>query len=155
MSCCNKESVTNMASKTILRKIISTALAPKPIAPYNQAIVADRTVYVSGCLGVDKDTGKLVGGGIQSEARQALKNLGHVLDAAGSSYEKVVKTSLFLNDINDFSAVNEVYKEFFKKDFPARSAYQVGKLPAGANVEIEVVALSGDVETVTAVDSKL
>lgn len=78
---------------------------------YSQAIVADRTVYCSGVLGIDKDSGKLVGGGIENEARKALQNLGKILEAADSSYERIVKTSIFLNDINDFAAVNNVYKE--------------------------------------------
>ncbi|XP_017786712.1 PREDICTED: ribonuclease UK114 [Nicrophorus vespilloides] len=133
----------------VIRKIISTAKAPKPVAPYNQAVVVDRMVYVSGVLGMDKDTNKLVKGGAAEEAKQGLKNLGHILEAAGSSYANVVKSTIFLNDINDFPAVNDVYKEFFTKDFPARSTYQVGKLPLGATVEIEVIACTGEVETVT------
>ncbi|XP_044726998.1 2-iminobutanoate/2-iminopropanoate deaminase-like [Chrysoperla carnea] len=134
-----------MASKPIIRRTISTNSAPKPVAPYSQAVKSDRTVYISGCVGLDKDTGNLVDGGVQNETRQALINLGNVLKAAGSSYEKVLKTTVFLDDINDFNAVNEVYKEFFKNDFPARTALQVGKLPIGAKIEIEAIASTGDV----------
>ncbi|XP_022920865.2 rutC family protein UK114-like [Onthophagus taurus] len=134
----------------VIRKIICTAAAPKPAGPYNQAVILDKTVYVSGVLGMNKDTMKLVEGGAGPEARQALKSLGFILEAAGSSLNKVAKTHIFLNNINDFAAVNEVYKEFFKSDFPARSTFQVGKLPAGASVEIEVVAGVGDVVTVPA-----
>ncbi|XP_049819478.1 rutC family protein UK114 isoform X2 [Aethina tumida] len=131
-----------------VRRIISTNKAPVPIAPYNQAVVLDNTVYVSGCLGVDKDTNKLVEGSVADEARQALRNLGHVLEAAESKYENVIKSTVFLNDIQDFQQINEVYKEFFKKDFPARSAFQVGKLPMNARVEIEVVAAVGNVKVI-------
>ncbi|XP_012259999.2 rutC family protein UK114 isoform X2 [Athalia rosae] len=133
---------------TIVRKIITSPLAPKPVAPYNQAILVDRTVYLSGVLGLDKNTGKLVGNGAAGEARQALINMGHILAAAGSSFEKVIKTTILLDNIDDFSVINEVYKEFFAKDYPARSAFQVGKLPLGALVEIEAIALTGNVETV-------
>ncbi|GJQ84156.1 hypothetical protein Trydic_g2835 [Trypoxylus dichotomus] len=135
---------------SVIRRIIATSKAPRPVAPYNQAVVLDKTVYVSGVLGLNKDTMKLVEGGAAAEARQALRHLGNILEAAGSSYDSVVKTNIFLNDINDFSSVNEVYKEYFKKDFPARSTFQVGKLPMGASVEIEVIAASGDVETIPA-----
>ncbi|XP_076281976.1 reactive intermediate imine deaminase A homolog UK114 [Lasioglossum baleicum] len=137
-----------MASKKIVRKIVSSSLAPKPVGPYNQAVLVDRTVYLSGVLGIDMKTLKLVDGGAVAEARQALVNMGHILKEAGSSYEKVVKTTVFLNNINDFTGVNEVYKEFFTQNFPARSTYQVGKLPLGAQVEIEAIAVTGEVETV-------
>ncbi|RZB39747.1 ribonuclease UK114, partial [Asbolus verrucosus] len=130
---------------TIIRKIISTSKAPRPVAPYNQAVLLDKTLYVSGVLGLNKDTMKLVEGGAAVEARQALKSLGYILEAAGSSFDKVVKSTIFLNNIDDFAAVNEVYKDFFTKNHPARSTYQVGKLPLGANVEIEVIAAVGEV----------
>ncbi|KAI4472219.1 2-iminobutanoate/2-iminopropanoate deaminase rida [Holotrichia oblita] len=91
---------------------------------------------------------KLVDGGAVAEARQALQNLGQLLEAADSSYDKVVKTNIFLTDMNDFSSVNDIYKEYFKKDFPARSTFQVSKLPLGATVEIEAIAASGNVKTV-------
>ncbi|XP_066992196.2 rutC family protein UK114 isoform X4 [Anabrus simplex] len=131
-----------------VRKIICTASAPKPVGPYNQAVRVDNTVYVSGVLGLNKDTMKLVDGGALEEAKQALINLGKILEAADSSYGNVVKTTIFLDDINDFAPINELYKEYFKPPFPARSTFQVGKLPMGAKVEIEVIALSGEVQTV-------
>lgn len=137
-----------MASKKIVRKIVSCSLAPNPVGPYNQAVLVDRTVYLSGVLGIDMKTLKLADGGAVAEARQALVNMGHILKEAGSSYEKVVKTTVFLNNINDFTGVNEVYKEFFTQNFPARSTYQVGKLPLGAQVEIEAIAVTGEVETI-------
>ncbi|KRT85571.1 hypothetical protein AMK59_402, partial [Oryctes borbonicus] len=102
-----------------------------------QAIVFERTIYVSGCLGLNKDTMKLVEGGAKPEAKQALTSLGHILQAAGSNYANVLKTTVFLENMDDFAAVNDVYKEFFPKDFPARSCLQVAKLPLGAKFEIE------------------
>ncbi|KAK4877290.1 hypothetical protein RN001_009796 [Aquatica leii] len=132
----------------LIRKLISTFKAPKPVAPYSQAVVWDRTVYVSGVLGLDKDSMQLVPGGTSAETRQALVNLGYILEAADSGYAKVVKTTILLKNMNDFVAVNEVYKEFFKTDYPARTAYQVTNLPLNANVEIEVIAGTGDVSTI-------
>ncbi|EDW64305.1 rutC family protein UK114 [Drosophila virilis] len=134
---------------TIVRKLISTANAAKPVAPYNQAVVADRTVYVSGCLGLDKSTMQLVPGGATAQAEMALQNLEAVLKAADSGIDKVIKNTVFLKDLNDFGAVNEVYKRVFNKDFPARSCFQVAKLPMDALVEIECIALTGPVHTVT------
>ncbi|XP_034098261.1 rutC family protein UK114 [Drosophila nasuta] len=133
---------------TIVRKLISTANAAKPVAPYNQAVVADRTVYVSGCLGLDKATMQLVPGGATEQTEMALKNLQAVLKAADSDIDKVVKNTVFVKDLNDFAAVNEVYKRVFSKDFPARSCVQVAKLPMDALVEIECIALTGTVYTV-------
>lgn len=94
---------------TIVKRIISTAKAPRPAAPYNQAIVVDRTVYLSGVLGIDKDNGKLVAGGAVSEAVKALENMQNILAAAGSKVENVIKCTVLLNDIADFGAVNSEY----------------------------------------------
>ncbi|XP_066257659.1 rutC family protein UK114 [Euwallacea similis] len=132
------------------RKIVNNNNAPRPIAPYNQAVILDSTVYVSGCLGLDKDTMKLVSGDVCAETRQALRNLGQILQAAESSFDRVIKSTIFMRDINDFVAINEVYKEFFRNAYPARSAIQVAKLPMDARVEIEVVAAVGEVKTVEA-----
>ncbi|XP_037818036.1 rutC family protein UK114 [Lucilia sericata] len=134
---------------TLIRKLISTNNAAKPVAPYNQAVVADRTVYVSGCLGLDKTTMKLVPGGAVEQTEMALKNLEAVLVAADSGIDKVIKNTIFLKDLNDFGAVNEVYKKVFNKEFPARSCFQVARLPMDALVEIECIALTGDVKTVS------
>ncbi|XP_030384497.1 rutC family protein UK114 [Scaptodrosophila lebanonensis] len=134
---------------TIVRKLISTANAAKPVAPYNQAVVADRTVYVSGCLGLDKNTMQLVPGGASEQTVAALQNLEAVLKAADSGIDKVIKNTVFLKDLNDFGAVNEVYKKVFNKDFPARSCFQVAKLPMDALVEIECIAITGAVRTQT------
>ncbi|KAM7353460.1 reactive intermediate imine deaminase A homolog UK114 [Cochliomyia hominivorax] len=134
---------------TLIRKLISTNNAAKPVAPYNQAVVADRTVYVSGCLGLDKTTMKLVPGGAVEQTEMALKNLEAVLVAADSGIDKVIKNTIFLKDLNDFGAVNEVYKKVFNKDFPARSCFQVARLPMDALVEIECIAMTGDIKTVS------
>lgn len=155
-----------MAS-TIVKKIISTAKAPRPAAPYNQAIVVDRTVYLSGVLGIDKDTGKLVSGGAVPEAVKALENMQHILAAAGSKVENVIKCTVLLNDIADFASVNQEYTKglfakncwnldssvdlslflVFTSNYPVRTCFQAGKLPLGANVEIEVIAVTGEVKT--------
>ncbi|KOB63624.1 Ubiquitin fusion degradation protein 1-like protein [Operophtera brumata] len=110
---------------------------------FSQAILADKTLYVSGVLGLDAEA-QLVCGGAEAQTKQALVNLRHVLEAGGASMESVVKTTILLGDMNDFQVVNQVYAEFFRKDYPARATYQVAKLPMGAAVEIEAIALSGD-----------
>ncbi|GLV46409.1 UK114 [Carabus blaptoides fortunei] len=133
---------------SIIRKLITTSKAPKPVAPYNQAVLVDRTLYVSGVIGLDKNTMRLVDGGITAQTRQTLQNLGHILEAGGSSFDRVIKTTILLQNMSDFSTVNCIYEEFFTKDYPARCAYQVAALPLGAQVEIEAIAISGPVTTV-------
>ncbi|MGD8456878.1 MAG: RidA family protein [Anaerolineales bacterium] len=123
------------------KEVIIPKGGSKPLAPYSPGIRAGNLVFTSGQIALDPATGKLVEGGIEAEARQALNNLKAVLEAAGSNLDKVVKVTVFLNDINDYGAVNEVYGTFFTKDPPARSAFQVANLPAGALIEIEAVAL--------------
>uniref|UniRef100_A0A674NVD9 2-iminobutanoate/2-iminopropanoate deaminase-like n=1 Tax=Takifugu rubripes TaxID=31033 RepID=A0A674NVD9_TAKRU len=118
-----------------------TPTAPVRQGIYSQAVVVDRTVYVSGQLGLDVASGQLVDGGVQAQAKQALINMGEILKAAGCTYNNVVKTTVLLADINDFNRVNEVYRTFFSRDFPARAAYQVAALPRGGLVEIEAVAV--------------
>lgn len=127
----------------ILRTIINTTKAPAAIGPYSQAVMVDRTLYVSGQLGMDPASGILVDGGVQAQAKQALINMGEILKAAGCGYDNVVKTTVLLADMNDFTSVNDVYKQFFSSNFPARAAYQVAALPRGGLVEIEAVAVSG------------
>jgi len=121
------------------KEIIKSEKAPKALGPYSVANRIGNLVFAAGQLGLDPQTNELVTGGIESETRQALTNLRHVLEAAGSSLNQVVKTTVFLRDINDFSAMNGVYAEFFRDQFPARSTVQVAALPKGAAVEIEVV----------------
>ncbi|MED6250952.1 hypothetical protein ILYODFUR_001089 [Ilyodon furcidens] len=127
----------------LIRRIINTAKAPAAIGPYSQAVVVDRTMYISGQLGMDPASGQLVEGGVQTQTRQALVNMGEILKAAGCSYENVVKTTVLLANMNDFVNVNDVYKQFFSTNFPARAAYQVAALPRGGLVEIEAVAVLG------------
>ncbi len=123
-----------------MKKVISTAAAPGAIGPYSQAIEANGFVFASGQIPLDPATGAFVPGGVAEQAEQALKNLGAVLSAAGCTLEDVVKTTVFLTDMGDFAAVNEVYARFFTADCPARSAVQVGALPKGALVEVEAIA---------------
>ncbi|KAJ8290958.1 hypothetical protein GJAV_G00019660 [Gymnothorax javanicus] len=127
------------------KKIINTSKAPAAIGPYSQAVVVDRTMYISGQLGMDPSSGQLVTGGVQAEAKQALVNMGEILKEAGCGYNNVVKTTVLLADMNDFTNVNDVYKQFFSSNFPARAAYQVAALPRGGLVEIEAIAVLGPI----------
>lgn len=123
------------------KEVIIPAGGAKPVAPYSPGIRMKRFVFTSGQIGLDPSTGKLVEGGIEAETRQSLMNLKGVLEAAGSDLAHVLKTTVFLNDIDDYAAVNAVYAEFFTADPPARSAVQVAALPIGALVEIEAIAI--------------
>ncbi|KAG7170291.1 2-iminobutanoate/2-iminopropanoate deaminase-like [Homarus americanus] len=134
-----------MASK-ILRKVISTPKAPAAIGPYSQAVQAGNTLYVSGQLGMDPQTMNLVSGDVVEQTKTALTNMGHILEAAGCTYKHVVKTTVLLADINDFVKVNEVYSTFFSEAVPARAAYQVANLPKGGRVEIEAIAVVGELD---------
>ncbi len=123
------------------KTIISTTKAPGAVGPYSQAVVAGNFLFTSGQIPLDPATGDLVTGDVAKAAERSLENLKAVLEEAGSSFDKVVKTTVFLTDMNDFAVVNEVYGRYFKKDMPARSCVQVAKLPKGATVEIELIAL--------------
>ncbi|XP_062916113.1 2-iminobutanoate/2-iminopropanoate deaminase isoform X2 [Mobula hypostoma] len=127
------------------RALVYSPKAPIKLGIYSQAVVVDRTMYISGQLGLDPATGQLVPGGTSQEAKQALINMGEILKAANCDYDNVVKTTVLLADINDFNCVNEVYKQYFRSNFPARAAYQVAALPRGGRVEIEAVAVLGPV----------
>ena len=120
--------------------IVTTENAPKAIGPYSKATRFGNLVFTAGQLGIDPKSGELVPGGVEAQTRQALTNLKNVLEAAGSSLAQVLKTTVFLQDINQFGQMNVVYGEFFNSDFPARSAVQVAALPKGGAVEIEVIA---------------
>jgi 2-iminobutanoate/2-iminopropanoate deaminase len=122
------------------RQVIHTNQAPKAIGPYSQAIRVGEFVFCAGQAGLDPATGHLVSGGIEAETRRTLQNLAAVLAAAGTSLERVVKTTVFLLDLNEFQRMNAVYAEFFPTDPPARSTVQVARLPKDARVEIEVIA---------------
>ena len=121
-------------------KAIHTEKAPKAIGPYSQAIEAGGLVFVSGQLPVNPTTGEFAEGGIKEQTRQSLTNAQQVLQAAGTGLSRVVKTTVFLSDMDNFGAMNEVYAEFFSQPFPARSAFAVRTLPKGALVEIECIA---------------
>ncbi len=121
-------------------KAIHTEKAPAAIGPYSQAIEVNGFVYTSGQLPVDPATGEFAPGGIKEQTCQSLTNVKSILEQAGTGMDKVIKTTVFLNDMNDFAAMNEVYAQFFQQPYPARSAVAVEKLPKGALVEIEVVA---------------
>ena len=121
-------------------KAIHTDKAPKAIGPYSQAIEAGGLVFVSGQLPVNPTTGEFAEGGIKEQTRQSLTNAQQVLQAAGTDLSRGVKTTVFLSDMDNFGAMNEVYAEFFSQPFPARSAFAVRTLPKGALVEIECIA---------------
>jgi 2-iminobutanoate/2-iminopropanoate deaminase len=123
------------------KKIVYTEKAPKALGPYSQAIRTENLVFAAGQIGVDPATTQLVEGGIEAQTRQALTNLKNVLDVADSGLNFVVKTMVFLHDMNDFANMNSVYAEFFPENPPARSTVQVAALPRGALVEIECIAL--------------
>jgi len=122
------------------RQPIQTDAAPKAIGPYEQAIRTDGFVFTAGQIPIDPKTGNLVEGGIAEQTRQALKNLKAVLEAAGSSMDRVVKATVFLKNMADFPAMNEVYADYFSAAKPARSTVAVAELPRGALVEIDLVA---------------
>ncbi len=124
-----------------MRERIQTDAAPQAIGPYSQAIRAGDFVFVSGQIPIDPRTGEFVHGGIEEQTEQVLVNVSRVLEAAGSGLEQVVKTTVFLADIGEFAAMNEVYARFFFKEPPARATVEAARLPRGARVEIEAIAL--------------
>jgi 2-iminobutanoate/2-iminopropanoate deaminase len=123
------------------KKIIQTDKAPGAIGPYSQAVRTENMVYTAGQIALDPASMEIVSGGIEAETRQVLTNLKHVLEAANSGLNYVVKTTVFLQDMGEFSKMNAVYAEFFPENPPARSAVEVAALPKGVAVEIEAVAL--------------
>lgn len=122
-----------------MKKVISTKDAPQAIGPYSQAIEANGFLFISGQLGVSP-SGEFAGADVKSQAQRSLQNLQAILSEAGLGFENVVKTTIFLADIADFAAVNEIYAEFFKEPYPARSTVAVKTLPKGGLVEIELIA---------------
>ncbi|TMJ14680.1 MAG: RidA family protein [Bacillati bacterium ANGP1] len=124
------------------KRVIKTEQAPPAIGPYSQAVIGNGLVFAAGQIPLDPRTGQLVPGDIRVQTRRVLENLKAVLEAAGSSMDRVVKTTVFLRDLNDFGAANEIYGEYFRESPPARSTVQVAKLPRDAAVEIEAVALA-------------
>jgi 2-iminobutanoate/2-iminopropanoate deaminase len=123
------------------REIISTPNAPAAVGPYSQAVRVGNFIYTAGQIALIPETGKLVEEGIDTQTRQVMQNLANVLEAAGSSLDNIVKTTIFVTNMADFTTVNEVYGSFFANNPPARSTVQVAALPLGAKVEIEAVAI--------------
>ena len=122
---------------------VSTRLAPGALGPYSQAIRAGDFLFVSGQVAIDPATGELVGGSIGDQTRRVLQNIGEILRAAGGSFQQVVRTTVFLADLDDFPAMNEAYATFFTPPQPARSTIQAAKLPKDARIEIDAVAFLG------------
>lgn len=124
-----------------MKSVIATPNAPQAVGPYSQGIAVDKTVYLSGQIGLDPATGKLVDGGIAAQTAQCLKNIKALLDNIGATPKDIVKTTVFLTNIQDFASVNAVYGEFFTQDCPARSCVAVAALPLGSLVEIESIVV--------------
>jgi 2-iminobutanoate/2-iminopropanoate deaminase len=126
------------------KKIVQTAKAPDAVGPYSQAVIANGFVYTAGQIPLIPGEAKIVEGDIQAQTRQVLENLQAVLEGAGTTFANVVKTTVFLKDMNDFAKMNEVYAQFFPENPPARSTVEVARLPRDVMVEIEVIALVGE-----------
>jgi 2-iminobutanoate/2-iminopropanoate deaminase len=123
-----------------MKKIINTTEAPAPIGPYNQAVIVGTTMYISGTIAMDLQSKQLVKAPIKEETKMVMDYIGAILKAGGCTFDNVVKSTIFLNDMNNFVQVNEVYASYFHGDFPARATIQAAKLPKDANVEISVEA---------------
>ena len=123
------------------RKIIHTSEAPDPIGPYSQAVIGGNFIFLSGQIGIDAKNGQIVEGGIEEQTRQVLTNIRAVLEASGSQIESVVKTTIFLKNMDDFPQVNNIYAEYFGNSMPARSTVEVSCLPKNVLIEIECIAL--------------
>jgi 2-iminobutanoate/2-iminopropanoate deaminase len=124
-----------------MKKVIFTESAPKAVGPYSQAIEMNGHLFISGQVPIDPKTGKIVDGGIKEQTDQVMKNIGEILKAAGYTYDNVVKSTCLLNDMENFTAMNEVYAKYYPNNPPARAAYGFVKLPLGAMVEIETIAM--------------
>ena len=123
-----------------MKKIVNTDKAPAPIGPYNQAVIVGDNLYLSGTIAMDLQSKQLIKCPIKEETKMVMEYIGEILEAAGCTFDNVVKTTIFLNDMNNFVHVNEVYSSYFKKDFPARATIQAARLPKDANVEISLEA---------------
>ena len=126
-----------------MKKIITTPKAPAPVGPYNQAIVSGNLIFTAGQIALHPETGKLVENDIRLQTQRVLENLKAVLEAAGADLSQVLKTTVFLKNMDDFTAMNEVYAQYFKENSPARSAVEVARLPKDVLVEIECIAFAG------------
>jgi len=123
-----------------MKTIISTPKAPAAIGPYSQAVLVNGMLFTSGVIPIDPETNTLVEGDVTVQARQAIGNLKNLIEASGSSMDKVVKTTVFIKDMNDFGKINDIYKDFFTSDFPARSCVEVARIPKDVLIEIEAIA---------------
>ena len=126
-----------------MRQVISTDRGPKAIGPYSQAVRANGLVFLSGQIPLDPNTEQLISGDIAAQTERALQNISGILEAAGSSIGQVIKTTVFLKDMNDFAAMNEVYGRYFSANAPARSTIQAARLPRDVRVEIDCIAIAG------------
>jgi 2-iminobutanoate/2-iminopropanoate deaminase len=124
-----------------MKKIIHTEKAPKAIGPYSQAVEANGTLYISGQVPINPETGKVAEGGIKEQTEQVMKNIGEILKEAGYTFADVVKSTCLLSDMNNFAAMNEVYGKYYPQNSPARAAFGVVKLPLGVLIEIETIAV--------------
>lgn len=127
-----------------MKKIISTSEAPAALGPYSQAVRVGSMIYCAGQIPLDPKSGQIVSGGVETQTRRVMENIAAVLKAEGLGFQHVVKTTIFLMDLNDFQTLNEIYGSYFKEQPPARSTVQVAGLPKGARVEIEVTAMADD-----------
>ncbi len=123
------------------KRVIASPLAPKAVGPYSQAVEANGTLYVSGQLPIDAQTGEFPEGGVKEQLMQIFKNLQYILEEAGYSFDNVVKTTVYLTNMGDFATLNEVYSQFYREPYPARVAYAVAALPKGALAEVDVIAV--------------
>jgi len=130
----------------IVRKVINTTKAPAAIGPYSQAVQVNHMLHVSGQLGINPETSEFVSEDVVDQTKQVMKNMGSILEAAGTSFSNVVETTILLADMKDYAEVNKVYATFFNPPFPARAAYEVANLPKYGRVEIKAMAIIGDVE---------
>jgi 2-iminobutanoate/2-iminopropanoate deaminase len=124
-----------------MKTIINTNNAPAPIGPYNQAVATGSLIFVSGQIPMDAATGEIISSDVKAETKKVMENIGAILTEAGSDFDQIIKTSIFLTDMQSFAQVNEVYGSYFTANFPARETVQVSALPKGVNVEISVIAL--------------
>ena len=123
------------------KEVLTTKKAPEAIGPYSQAIKAGNLLYTSGQIPIDPATGQIVQGGIEAQTKQVLENINAILVNAGSSFKNVIKTTFFVKDMNDFTTINNIYGQYFKDPYPARSLVEVARLPKDVLIEIEVIAL--------------
>ena len=124
-----------------MAEVVYTKNAPDAIGPYSQAVLVNGMLFTSGVIPIDPETNTLVQGDVEVQARQAIGNLKNLIEASGSAMDKVVKTTVFIKDMNDFGKINDIYKEFFTSDFPARSCVEVARLPKDVLIEIEAIAV--------------